>query len=296
MPAAQANQDDRQLLQRYVVEGSDTAFSELVRRHVDMVFSTAVRRVNGDAALAQDVTQMVFADLARKARSLPDDVVLGGWLHRHTGFTASKAVDRERRRRNREKEAALMNAMTCSSADPLWHEVAPLLDDALDRLPDPDRNAIVLRFFERRELRAVGAALGVSDDTAQKRVSRALDKLRDFLSRRGVTSTAGALSAVLSAQAVGAAPPALATTLPGSALAMAAGSGSGWSVALGLFSGALATETGRFARAPRRMRRGDDRPVPHRPRPARGTAATRGIASTRRRCDDKTCPRRTGRD
>jgi RNA polymerase sigma factor (sigma-70 family) len=222
MSATTAIADDRELLHCYVAEGSDAAFAEIVRRHVDMIYSTALRRVNGDAALAQDVTQMVFTDFARKARALPDNVVLGGWLHQHARFTASKAVDKERRRRAREKEAATMNALNHSSADPLWRDVSPLLDDALDRLSSPDRDAIVLRFFERRDLRSVGAALGLSDDTAQKRISRALDKLRAFLARRGVTSTATALSAVITAQAVGAAPVGLAASLPASALVGAA--------------------------------------------------------------------------
>ncbi|MGI8601873.1 MAG: RNA polymerase sigma factor, partial [Verrucomicrobiales bacterium] len=229
--------DDRQLLRRYVTDGSDAAFAELVRRHVNMVYSTALRRVNGEAALAEDITQTVFTDLARKARTLPVDVVLGGWLHRHTRFTASKAIDRERRRRAREQEAATMNALTYPTSDPQWREVAPLLDDALDHLLTQDRDAIVLRFFERRELRAVGEALGVSDDTAQKRVSRALEKLRAFLARRGVTSTAGALSAVLVSQAVTAAPPGLAATLPGQALAGAATT-SGVTAALEALTGA----------------------------------------------------------
>jgi RNA polymerase sigma factor (sigma-70 family) len=215
--------DDRELLRVFVREGSDRAFALLVGRHVSAVFSAALRRVNGERALAEDITQQVFADLARKARSLPESVVIGGWLHRHTGFVALKCVDRERRRRTREQEAAAMTATT--HADPLWHQTAPLLDEALDHLPAGDRDALVLRFFEKRDLREVGSALGVSDDTAQKRVARALEKLRVWLGRRGVTSTAGALAVVLSAEAVRAAPLALGTVVAGSALATAAAGG-----------------------------------------------------------------------
>ncbi len=215
--------DDRELLRSYVSDGSDRAFGELVRRHLPAVYSAALRRVNGERSLAEDVTQEVFADLARKARALPPEVVLGGWLHRHTGFVALKSIDRERRRRTREEEAAAMNAMHLT--DPLWHQLSPLLDEALDRLPEPDRDALVLRFFERHDYRAVGEALGVSDDTAQKRVSRALEKLRVWLGRHGVTSTAGALSAVLTAEAVRSAPASLESALAGTALATAASSG-----------------------------------------------------------------------
>lgn len=217
--------DDRALLRAFVQDGSDQAFGELVGRHLPAVFSAALRRVNGERALAEDVTQQVFADLARKARALPPDVVLAGWLHRHTGFIALKSIDRERRRRTREHEAAAMNAM--HQTDPLWHQITPLLDEALDRLPEPDRDALVLRFFEKQDFHAVGAALGVSDDTAQKRVARALEKLRVWLGRRGVTSTAGALAAVLTAEAVRAAPTSMGGAVAGSALATAAAGGPG---------------------------------------------------------------------
>jgi RNA polymerase sigma factor (sigma-70 family) len=235
MSADLAEPDDHVLLSRYVQQKSEPAFGALVRRHVNHVFSAAWRRVNGDRALAEDVTQMVFTDLARKAAGLPPDVVLGGWLHRHTGFTASKAIDRDRRRRRREQEAATMTALHSTTDDPLWRDAAPLLDQALDQLPAADRDAVVLRFFQKHDFRQVGAALGVSDDTAQKRVARALEKLRAFLSRRGVTGTAGALSTVLATQAVTAAPTSLAGSVAGSALAGAAVSGiglGGWWAAL----------------------------------------------------------------
>ncbi len=231
MPDAESSHDDQQLLREYREGRSAAAFTELVRRHVDAVFSSALRRVHGDRALAEDVTQQVFTDFARKAGQLPPGTVAGGWLHRHTGFTASHFIDRERRRRAREQEAAAMNALTDSSAEAAWHRTAPLLDAAMDSLPPGDRDALVLRFFEHRDFRGVGQALGISDDTAQKRVSRALEKLRALLTRRGVTGSGAALSAILLAHTVSPAPAALAAALPGRALAGAAAAGGSVSAA-----------------------------------------------------------------
>src|SRR5207248_11278409 len=113
----------------------DQAFGELVRRQTDLVYSTALRVVGGDAHLAEDVTQTVFIDLARKAHSLCRCAALSGWLYRHTCYTASKAVRSERRRQAREMEAVAMNAQDDQSdADAVWQQIAPLLDDAMNRL------------------------------------------------------------------------------------------------------------------------------------------------------------------
>src|SRR5256885_10803304 len=116
--------DDGQLLQQYTRERSEPAFGELVTRHIDLVFSAALRVVGGDRHLAQDVTQTVFADLARKAGSLPRDVVLAGWLYRHTCFTAAKVVRAEQRRRTREKTAMEMIALQ-DNPEPNWEQIAP---------------------------------------------------------------------------------------------------------------------------------------------------------------------------
>ena len=125
--------DDKQLLGAYARERSESAFGELVTRHIDLVYSTALRVVNGDSHLAQDVTQTVFIDLARKAGSLPDDVALPGWLHRHTCYTATKAVRTERRRQGREQTAMEMRALD-DNTRPEWEQVAPYLDESLDQL------------------------------------------------------------------------------------------------------------------------------------------------------------------
>jgi len=216
--------NDGQLLQQYTGEGSESAFGELVKRHIDLVYAAALRVVNGDAHLAQDVTQTVFMDLARQAGRLPPGVVLPGWLHRHTCFRAATAVRTERRRRTREQTAMAMRALD-DNTEPPWEQIAPYLDECLNQLNPSDRDAIVLRFLKRQDFRAVGAALGVSEDAAEKRVSRALDRLRGLLSRRGVALSAVALTAVLAAEAVTAAPAALAAGVTSAALEAVAGAG-----------------------------------------------------------------------
>jgi RNA polymerase sigma factor (sigma-70 family) len=206
------------LLAQYVNAGSEDAFRELVARYVDLVYSAAVRLVNNDIHLAEDVTQTVFADLARKAPSLSPKVMLGGWLHRHTCFVASNLLRGERRRQLREQQAAQMSSTPDHSADDLA-AVAPILDDAINQLGADDRAAILLRFFEQRDFRSVGEALGSNEEAARKRVNRALDKLQLLLRRRGVACSVTALGAVLAAQAVAAAPAGFAAGVATSALA-----------------------------------------------------------------------------
>src|SRR6266850_1086377 len=142
--------DDEQLLQQYTRECSESAFGELVTRHIDLVYSAALRVVCGDSYLAQDVTQTVFIDLARKAWSLPRGVVLAGWLHRQTGYTAATAVRTERRRRIREQTAMEIRALD-DNTEPPWERIAPHLDDGLSQLSPSDRDAIVLRFLKRQD-------------------------------------------------------------------------------------------------------------------------------------------------
>ncbi len=214
--------ESQELLRVYVRERSETAFQELVNRYIDLVYAVAIRRTGGDSLLAQDITQLVFTDLAAKAASLSSGTTLGGWLHRHTGFVAATTMRGEHRRRERERTASEMNLLN-QAPDPNWEQLAPVLDEAMDELDPADRDALVLRFFERRDLRAVGAALGTNEDAAQKRVSRAVEKLRTILvARQGAAVPAAAvLAAALGGATSKAAPVGLAATVGKTAFAVA---------------------------------------------------------------------------
>jgi RNA polymerase sigma factor (sigma-70 family) len=216
---------DGELLRRYATTRSEDAFAEVVRRHLDLVYSAALRQVNGDAQLAQDVAQVVFRDLAAKAATLSSRETLTGWLYTSTHFVAAKAVRTERRRRVREQEAhAMHELLNTPAADLDWNQLRPVLDQAMLELRTSDRDVILMRYFENRPLAFIGAQLGLGEDAARKRVDRALEKLRVFLSRRGV-ATASALATVLSANAVQLAPSGLAVTLTTASLAGAASVG-----------------------------------------------------------------------
>jgi len=208
---------DQELVRAYALENSEAAFAELVRRHVHLVYSVALRLVV-DPHLAEDVTQGTFVALAQNARKLAARDVLSSWLHLTARNLAAKLVRSEERRRAREKEAV---AMEIESHEPeqVWSKVVPHLDEAIGCLSDKDRDALMLRFFERKSAQDMAMALDISEEAAQKRVTRAVERLRGLLAKRGLAVGASALVIGLSTHTVQAAPASLAATLSTAALA-----------------------------------------------------------------------------
>ncbi|HEX3798076.1 MAG TPA: sigma-70 family RNA polymerase sigma factor [Verrucomicrobiae bacterium] len=212
------HQTDGQLLRIYAEHNSESAFAELVQRQLDFVYSAALRMVC-DPHLAEDVTQSVFVALANNAAGLTERTNLCGWLHQTAQNIAAQTVRTIERRRAREQKAATMNPLLSSESDISWEQIAPHLDAAIGDLGKPDRDVLFLRYFKNYDLRTLGTAFGISDDAAQKRVSRAVERLRERLAKRGVAAGAGGLVIFISANAVQAAPAGLATTVTAAAIA-----------------------------------------------------------------------------
>lgn len=217
--------DDATLLRRWADEKSEAAFAELVHRHLGLVYSAAQRRLGGDSHHAADVAQQVFVKLARDAARLSTHAVLTAWLYTATRNAALNLIRAEQRRAAREQEATAMQNLLPAAADAEWEKLRPVLDEVMDELPDADRSAVLLRFFEKRPFAEIAATLRLSEDAARMRVDRALAKLHILLSRRGITSTASALGTVLSHQAVAAAPTGLAAGIVGAAVSETMGAG-----------------------------------------------------------------------
>ena len=203
---------DQQLLRDYAGSRSETAFAELVRRHIDLVYSAAVRMVR-DPHLAEDVTQGAFMALAQNAKQLTNRPVLAGWLHRTAQNLAANAVRAEVRRRVREQKSAAMNDQFSNETDATWDHIAPHLDAALDELSETDRDVLLFRYFQGKSAREIAQTLGLSDEAAQKRVNRAVERLREIFAKRGVAIGAGSLLILISANAVQSAPIGLLTAI-----------------------------------------------------------------------------------
>jgi RNA polymerase sigma factor (sigma-70 family) len=204
--------DDMELVRRYVIHQSESAFTALVSRYTNLVYSVALRRTR-DPQLAEEITQVVFIILARKAGSLSPATILPGWLYRTTCFTSNSALKAEGRRHKHEQEAYMQSQLNEAQAEADWQKMSPFLEEAMLRLSQADRDALVLRFFEGRTLHEVGAVMGASEEAAKKRVSRALDKLQLYFHKRGVSSTTAVIAGAISANSVQAAPAALAKSV-----------------------------------------------------------------------------------
>jgi RNA polymerase sigma factor (sigma-70 family) len=217
--------DDIELLARYARENSEAAFAALVERHLNLVYSVALRHTRNPHA-AEEITQVVFIILGKKAGSLSAKTILPGWLHQTARLASANYLRTEIRRQQREQEAHMQSVPSEPDNDLAWEQIAPHLDEAMAKLRGKDRDALVLRYFENKSLREVGDAMGLQERAAQKRVNRAVEKLRAFFSKRGVRLTTAIIAGIVSANSVQAAPAGLATTITATAIKGSAVAGS----------------------------------------------------------------------
>ena len=212
--------DDNGLLREYAENNSEEAFATLVARHINKVYSAALRHTQNPSE-AEEITQAVFVILAKKARRLGKKVVISGWLYQTARLASVTYLRSEIRRARREQEAHIMQSIL-NEPDETWTQIAPLLDAAMAKLNETDRHAVVLRFFDGKSIKEVGTALGTTEDTAKKRVSRALEKLQKFFVKRGVNSTTAIIAGTISSNSAHAAPAALTKSVTAVAMAKSA--------------------------------------------------------------------------
>jgi len=227
--------DDLALLREYAANNSEAAYAELVARRIGFVYSAALRQMR-DPHLAEEITQAVFIILAQKAGKISGKTVMAGWLFKTTRYAALAQIRAETKRARQEKEFQMESEVQTTATDELWNQLSPLLDEALAALGETDRQAVLLRFFENKSLAEVGKLLGIGEDTARKRISRALEKLHRHFNRRGVSSTTAILAEAISTNSIHAAPMSLAKTI--STMAVAKGAAASAST-LTLIKGAL---------------------------------------------------------
>jgi RNA polymerase sigma factor (sigma-70 family) len=205
--------DDMDLLREYAQNNSEEAFAELVSRYINLVYSVGLRQIN-DPQLAEEITQVTFIILARKADSLSPQTVLSGWLCRTARNVSAKALKMQQRRQIREHEAFMQSALNEPEPESIaWSQIAPLLDTALAQLGGRDHDAIVLRFFDRKSFKEVGAALGTTEESARKRVHRTLEKLQRLFKNRGIVVSSALIGGAISTNSIQSAPVALAKSV-----------------------------------------------------------------------------------
>jgi RNA polymerase sigma factor (sigma-70 family) len=211
--------DDWQLLRDYATRNSEEAFRALVDRYAGLVYHAALRQA-GNPHTAEEVTQAVFIALAQKADRLPRGAVLSGWLFRATRFAFNNLAREQIRRQRREQEAVMMETiLRPDDTASVWEQIVPHLNDALDKLPRKDREAVLVRFFQDKSHRELARTLGVSEDAAKVRVSRALEKLRLIFARQGFAVPSAVLLATISAHGAQAAPAGLTASVASLAVA-----------------------------------------------------------------------------
>jgi uncharacterized protein (TIGR03435 family) len=208
--------NDMDLVRDFARQNSETAFAELVRRHINLVYSVALR-CTGSPEDAQDVTQAVFIILAQKAAGLRERTVLTGWLYETTRFTAARLLRTKARRAAREQETYMQSTLNEPDTDSVWQLLAPHLEVEMSRLAERDRTLLALRFYENKTGAEAAALLGIGEDAAHKRTARALEKLRTFFSKRGVTLSVALITVAVSANSVQGAPLGLAATIAATA-------------------------------------------------------------------------------
>jgi len=213
--------NEMDLLREYADSGSETAFTGLVQRHINLVYSVALR-YTGNSPDAQDVTQAVFIILAQKAASLRQRTTLTGWLYETTRFTGIRQLRNKARQQAREQEAYMQSNLNDPNAENIWRQLAPILEDAMSRLNEKERTLLALRFYENKSGAETAALLGIQEWAAHKRATRALEKLRKFFTKRGIDSTTAVIAEQISANSVQAAPALLAKTATAVALAKGA--------------------------------------------------------------------------
>ena len=217
---------DAQLLRRYAHHGDEPAFTELVQRHLGLIYRVALRKSGNNRVLAEDVAQRTFILLARKAETLAGHRTLVGWLHQTACFITGEFIRTECRRIAREQEAFAMEQIDRENTSPEithdWATIAPVIDESLAELNDCDREIVLLRYFANLPHAEVGRRVAISENAARMRLDRALNKLRGALQRRDIASTSAALSLTLTTQLSAASasmPATLVTSISSAALA-----------------------------------------------------------------------------